>query len=113
MSLFPHTCTITRPQTDTRVLDRTGGFLGDAPSDTSLYSDSCRVFVDEAAIRRLLEGDESIQGKALVRLRNRPATTLDTSQDEISATFNGVTKTGKLMVVQELHNYPRLLVRWD
>lgn len=105
---FEHTATVTR-----ETAASGGGFGQDNdPSSSVIYDGKAQVYDSERSVKRLVSGSESPQGIAAVRLASAPDTEVAES-DRITCTFNGTTRSGRVIEVSALKSYPRLAVRWE
>lgn len=108
---FDHECTITRPGSTTGE-DEYGQPTSEE-ADVTIYDGDCQVFEDEQELKRMADSSESLEGKAMVRLARHTTAVIDKTQDVISATYNGRTRTGTIRGTSNLAHYPRLKVEWD
>ena len=110
---FQHTCHITRDSPDPRTRDAFDVPTGAKPTPVAIYQGRCQVSEDQTRIRRLESGD-SVAGRldALIRLASYPTQAINPETDHISATYHGGVRSGRIIGVERLSRYPRLLVHW-
>lgn len=116
---FFDTCAITRENpVDARPIDdESGQPTGAAPDPVTVYSGACAVLDKGEVVLREKGGDTDVEGEAVVKLPYYDGTVFserpDVDLDTVSATFNGATRTGRIVRLRYLDTQVRLLVQWD
>jgi hypothetical protein len=107
------TCAIRRPDPDDeRLTDAESGQpIGDAPDPITVYAGDCYVDERGESIARMQGGDVDVDGKAVMKVPFGSGP-YDSETDDVSATFNGVSRDARILDTIYLLSEVRLLVTW-